>query len=132
MTDSEVSRYVLAFVNEVMLQGSEPGWARGAFYREGDPLSGDLFFLPKQPGLKGEDVVEHPFDPPAFQPVIGDEPACAQYVAQLVCQRPVNSRSPLGQRILQYLQASVECPHPRSFGGASKGRHVPKTSSRPS
>jgi len=80
-------------------------------YREADPLTGDLFLLAEQARLKGEDVVEHPLDPPAFQPMVRYEATGAEHVAKAIGKRPINACSPLGQRVLQYLQALVECSH---------------------
>ena len=51
-----------------------------------------LRLLPEQLGLKGEDVIEHPIDAPAFEPVIGDDAGVLEVAAQRSPEWAVDAR----------------------------------------
>src|SRR5437764_9887773 len=87
VTDSEVSRYEPAVVKEVM----EPVAIVQATPAAPGPSARDLLLvLAQEPGLEGEDVVQHAVDPPAFEAVVRDQAARPQQVAQAVGQRSVD------------------------------------------
>jgi hypothetical protein len=95
-------------------------------------LTGNLFhILAEQSRLQRENVVQHAFDPPAFEAMVRDQPAGTQDMAKPVGKWSIDPALTLGESILQDLEALVEAPHARPFGSGAKGRHVPKTSSRP-
>src|SRR5215469_11783927 len=113
-------------------QASSLAQARAISAHGSYDLTGNLFLvLAEQPGLKRENIVEHAFDPPALEPVVWDEPACAEDVTKLVGEWPVNPGLPLGESILQDLKALVEGSHARPLGSRAQTGHVPRTSSRP-
>ena len=71
-------------------------------------LAAVLRRLAKQLCLQGKDVIEHPIDPPAFQPVVRNHARALQMAAQGGSQRPVDPRLPSNLGLLEQLQATVE------------------------
>jgi len=88
-----------------------------------------LGLLPKQLGLKGEDVIEHPIDAPALEPVIGDDAGVLEVAAQRSPERAVDAHLAAHLGLLEQLQAPVECELPRLMG--REVHSVPSTSMRP-
>src|SRR5262249_7201363 len=128
VTDSEVSRYELEVVNEVM---GDAGVVYPAGRRR---LSARhlLLVLAQEPPLQREDVVEDTVDPASLEPVVRDQSAGAEEVTQPVGQGSVHPDPAVGEGVLQELQALVERPHPGPVDTAPGSHHVPKTSTRPS
>jgi len=88
-----------------------------------------LWLLAEQLRLKGEDVVEHPVDAPALEPMIGDDPGVLEVVAQRRAKRTVDARLAADLRLFQKLQAPIE----RKLSGlvGPDVHSVPSTSTRP-
>ena len=67
-----------------------------------------LWILPEQLGLKGEDVVEHPIDPPPLEPVVRDHTCVLEMAAERGPQRSIDSVLTTDLRFLEKLEASIE------------------------
>ena len=67
-----------------------------------------LWILPEQLGLKGEDVVEHPIDPPPLEPVVRDHAGVLEMAAERGPQRSIDSVLTTDLRFLEKLEASIE------------------------
>jgi hypothetical protein len=88
-----------------------------------------LRFLAEKLGLEGEYVVEHPVDPPAFQPVVGDDPRVFQLVAEGGAELTVDPRLAPHLGLLEKLQAAIERQLLEPVRGVV--HLVPSTSTRP-
>ncbi|HEV3406422.1 MAG TPA: hypothetical protein VG364_07460, partial [Candidatus Dormibacteraeota bacterium] len=88
-----------------------------------------LRLLPQQLGLKGKDVIEHPIDAPALEPVIGDDAGVLEVAAERSPERAVDARLAADLGLLEQLQAPIERELPRLMG--REVHSVPSTSMRP-
>ncbi len=88
-----------------------------------------LWILPEQLGLKGEDVVEHPIDPPPLEPVVRDHAGVLEMAAERGPQRSIDSVLTSDLRFLEKLEASIERELLRLM--SSQVHAVPSTSTRP-
>lgn len=88
-----------------------------------------LRLLPEQLGLKGEDVIKHPIDAPALEPVVGDDAGVLEVAAQRSPQGAVDARLAADLGLLEQLQAPIERELPCLMGRVVHS--VPSTSTRP-
>ena len=71
-------------------------------------LAAILRRLTEQLGLQGEDVVQHPIDPPAFEAMVGDDARAVEVSPQQVAQRTIHPRAASHLGFLEKLQAAIE------------------------
>jgi hypothetical protein len=84
--------------------------------------------LAQELGLEGEYVIEHAIDPPALEPVVGDHAGALELPPQQSPQGSVDTRPPLGLRLLEHLKTPVERQLPQPVPA---DLHVPSTSTLP-
>jgi len=89
-----------------------------------------LRVLPEQLRLQSEDVIEHPIDAPALEPVVGYHPRPLEMTPQRRTEGSVDASLPADLRLLQQLEAPVERYLPGPVG--PDVHSVPSTSMRPS
>ena len=91
-------------------------------------LAAVLWALSKQLCLQGEDVIQHPIDPPSLEPVVGDDPGALEMVPQRCPQRAINPRPPTYLGLFEQLEAAIQ----RQLAEPMlPDRHVPSTSTLP-
>src|SRR5712692_1942521 len=126
VTDSEVSRKE-GELEKVFTPAAMIAAVWGA---ASGPLNGGLFVLGAQePLLQLEDVVQDPGRAAALEAVVGDQAGPAEQAPQARAQAPVNPLLPRRQRLLQEVQAAIECLEPGL--GRDHGHQVPSTCTRP-